>query len=84
MPAPRRRPASHLAACHGLGFVRVQLSFQRGTAPATAGVSTLLTSLLPIVAGVTIVGEYCRAGRPCVLRGPGFAAVVLGAVLLGR
>jgi len=29
-----------LAACHGLGFVCVQLSFQRGTAPATVGVSS--------------------------------------------
>lgn len=73
-----------LAACHGLGFVCVQLSFQRGTALATAGVSTLLTNLLPIVAGVTIFGEYLPGGGPGVLRGLGFAAAVLGAALLGR
>jgi len=73
-----------LAACHGLGFVCVQLSFQRGTALATAGVSTLLTNLLPIVAGVAIFGEYLPGGGPGVLRGLGFAAAVLGAALLGR
>lgn len=73
-----------LAACHGLGFVCVQLSFQRGTALATAGVSTLLTNLLPIVAGVSLFDEYLPGGGPGVLRGLGFAGVVLGAALLGR
>jgi len=73
-----------LAACHGLGFVCIQLSFQRGTALATAGVSTLLTNLLPILAGVTIFGEYLPGGVPGVLRGLGFAGAVLGAALLGR
>jgi hypothetical protein len=73
-----------LAACHGLGFVCVQLSFQRGTALATAGVSTLLTNSLPILAGVTIFGEYLPGGVPGVLRGLGFAGAVLGAALLGR
>jgi len=73
-----------LAACHGLGFVCVQLSFQRGTALATAGLSTLLTNLLPVVAGMSIFGEYLPGGGPGVLRGLGFAAAVLGAALLGR
>jgi len=73
-----------LAACHGLGFVCVQLSFQRGTALATAGMSTLLTNLLPILAGVTIFGEYLPGGVPGVLRGLGFAGAVIGAALLGR
>ncbi|HLN68031.1 MAG TPA: hypothetical protein VK280_12215 [Streptosporangiaceae bacterium] len=73
-----------LAACHGLGFVCIQLSFQRGTALATVGVSTLLTNLLPIVAGVMIFGEYLPGGVPGVLRGLGFAGAVIGAALLGR
>ena len=73
-----------LATCHGLGFVCVQLSFQRGTALATAGVSTLLTNLLPILAGVIIFGESVPAGVPGVLRGLGFAGAVIGAALLGR
>jgi hypothetical protein len=73
-----------LAACHGLGFVSVQLSFQRGTAVATAGVATLLTNLLPILAGLILFGEYLPGGAPGVLRGLGFAAAVTGAALLGR
>ncbi len=73
-----------IAACHGLGFVCIQLSFQRGTALATAGLSTLLTNLLPIIAGVVIFGEYLPGGTPGVLRGLGFAGAVLGAALLGR
>jgi hypothetical protein len=73
-----------LAACHGLGFVCVQLSFQRGTALATAGVSTLLTNLLPILAGVIIFGESMPGGVPGALRGLGFAGALIGAALLGR
>jgi len=73
-----------LAACHGLGFVCVQLSFQRGTALATAGVSTLLTNLLPILAGVIIFGEYVPGGASGVLRELGFAGAVIGAALLAR
>ena len=73
-----------LAACHGLGFACVQLSFQRGTALATVGLSTLLTNLLPIVAGLLIFGEYLPGGIPGFLRGLGFTEAVIGAVLLGR
>ena len=73
-----------LAACHGLGFVCIQLSFQRGTALATAGVSTLLNNLLPILAGVIIFGEYVPAGASGVLRVLGFGGAVIGAALLGR
>jgi hypothetical protein len=39
-----------LLACHGLGFVALQLGFQRGRALTTAGLATLLTNALPIVA----------------------------------
>ena len=73
-----------LPACHGLAFVCLQLSFQRGTALATAGVSTLLTNLLPILAGVSIFHEYVPGGAAGVLRGLGFAGAVLGAALLTR
>ena len=71
-----------LPACHGLAFVCLQLAFQRGTALATAGVSTLLTNLLPILAGLTVFAEQLPGGIPGVLRGAGFAAAVLGAALL--
>ena len=68
---PRRRwtaPARRLVfwglllVCHGLAFVRLQLAFQRGTALATAGVSTLLTNVLPILAGLTVFAEHMPGG----------------------
>ena len=71
-----------LLICHGLAFVSLQLSFQRGTALATAGVSTLLTNVLPILAGLIVFSEHMPAGAAGVLRGLGFAGAVLGATLL--
>lgn len=71
-----------LLACHGLAFVSLQLAFQRGAALATAGLSTLLTNVLPIIAGVAVFAEHVPAGVAGVLRGLGFAGAVLGATLL--
>jgi hypothetical protein len=71
-----------LPLCHGLAFVSLQLAFQRGSALATAGVSSLLTNVLPIVAGLAVFGERMPAGLPGVLRALGFAGAVLGAALL--
>ncbi|HEY6275700.1 MAG TPA: hypothetical protein VIX86_05160 [Streptosporangiaceae bacterium] len=73
-----------LPACHGLAFTCLQLSFQRGTTLATAGVSTLLTNTLPILAGITIYAEHMPGGIPGILRGFGFAGAVLGAAMLAR
>jgi hypothetical protein len=71
-------------ACSALAFGCLQLSFQRGTALATAGVSTLLTNLLPIIAGLTVFAEPMPGGLDGVLRAAGFAGVLLGATLLAR
>ena len=71
-----------LPLCHGLAFVSLQLAFQRGRALATAGVSSLLNNLLPIVAGIVVFHEHMPGGLPGVLRGLGFAGTVLGAALL--
>jgi len=73
-----------LPACHGFAFVAIQLAFQRGTAMATAGVSTLLTNLLPILAGIAVFAEHLPGGPAGVLRGIGFAAAVAGGALLSR
>ena len=54
----------------GLGIVLLQLSFTRGPVMATAGLASLANNAIPIVAGVARV--------------IGFAAVVIGAVLLAR
>jgi hypothetical protein len=71
-----------LLLCHGLAFVCLQLSFQRGTALATAGVSTLLANVASILAGLTVFSEQVPGGAVGVLRGLGFAGAVLGASLL--
>jgi hypothetical protein len=70
--------------CHGLAFVALQLGFQRGGALATAGVSTLLTNALPIVAGTALFHEGLPGGVLGVLRVASFAGVVAGAALLAR
>jgi hypothetical protein len=71
-----------LLVCHGLAFVCLQLSFQRGTAMATAGVSTLLANVGSILAGLTVFSEQVPGSAAGVLRGLGFAGAVLGASLL--
>ncbi len=74
--------AALVPICHGLAFAALQMSFQRGTAMATAGVSGLLTNVLPILAGLTIFAEPMPGGTAGILRGAGFAGAVLGAALL--
>jgi hypothetical protein len=72
-----------LLACHGLAFVALQLGFQRGEALATAGVATLLTNSLPIVAGFAVFSESLPGGALGALRVLAFVLVVLGAAALG-
>jgi len=76
--------AALLLACHGLAFVALQLSFQRGPALATAGVATLLTNAAPILAGLLVFSERMPGGPAGIARGLGFAATVLGGALLAR
>lgn len=66
-------------AAHGLAFVALQLSFQRGGPFATVGVTTLLTNALPIAAGVAVYRESLPGGVLGALRAVAFALVVLGA-----
>jgi hypothetical protein len=69
-------------AAHGLGFVMLQLGFQRGKALATAGVATLFTNAVPIAAGMALFHEPLPVGARGVQRILAFAAVVAGAALL--
>ena len=71
-------------AAHGLGFVFLQLGFQRGGALTTAGVATLLTNAVPIAAGMILFGDGLPPGALGVARVLSFAAVVSGAALLTR
>jgi hypothetical protein len=71
-----------LLACHGLAFVALQLGFQRGGVLATAGLATLFTNALPIVAGTTLFGEGLGSLPP--VRALAFGCTVAGAALLAR
>ena len=71
-------------ACHGLAFAVLQLGFQRGSALATAGVSTLAMNALPIAAGTLLLGEAIPGGAQGAVRVLAFTCVVLGAALLAR
>ena len=71
-------------AMHGAAFASLQLAFQRGRALTTAGLSTLCTNALPIVAGLAVFHEHLPGGVSSVLRLAAFAAVVAGAAVLAR
>jgi hypothetical protein len=71
-------------ASHGAAFAALQLAFQRGGALATAGLNTLATNALPIVAGLALFHEHVPGGAAGAARFAAFALVVLGAVLLAR
>jgi hypothetical protein len=69
---------------YALGTWLLQLGYQRGSALAVAGVATLFTNALPIVAGTVVLDEPVPSGVLGDLRLLAFAAVVVGAILLTR
>jgi drug/metabolite transporter (DMT)-like permease len=75
-------PAMILA--YSFGTIILQLGFQKGGALTTAGMTTLLTNSLPIIAGTTLYDEPFPGGELGVLRGIAFAFLVGGGALLAR
>ena len=73
-----------LVGCYGLGSVVLQAGFQHGNALVTAGIATLFTNALPIVAGMTIFHEPLPSGALGAVRICAFALVIVGAALLAR
>ena len=73
-----------LLACHGLAFAALQLGFQRGGALATAGMASLWTNALPIVAGTLLFAEGLPSGLRGATRAVAFGCVVVAAALLSR
>ena len=71
-----------LIASYGAGTLLLQMGFQRGGALRVAGLATLLTNTIPIVAGAAIFHEPLPDGVLGVLRVLAFVAVVVSAVLL--
>lgn len=66
------------------GTALLQRGYQAGGALTVAGIATLLTSALPIVAGTAVLDEPVPSGAFGATRLLAFAAVVAGAVLLAR
>jgi hypothetical protein len=62
----------------------LQAGFQRGNPLTTAGIATLFTNALPIVAGETIFAEPRPSGSLGIVRVLSFGLVVAGAVALSR
>ncbi len=73
-----------LLACHGAAFVVLQLGFQRGGVLATAGLASLFTNAVPIMAGIALFGEGLPAGWTGSARVFAFALVVAGGAGLAR
>lgn len=68
---------------YALGTSLLQLGYQRGGSALTvAGLATLFTNALPILAGTFVLKEPVPSGALGVARILAFAAVTLGAMLL--
>jgi drug/metabolite transporter (DMT)-like permease len=67
-----------------LGTSLLQLGYQAGAALTVAGLATLLTNVLPILAGTIVLEEPVPSGTLGALRVLAFVAVTVGAVLLAR
>ncbi len=73
-----------MIVCYTFGTIVLQLGFQKGAALTTAGVATLFTNALPIIAGTTLYDEPFPNGELGVLRGIAFALLIAGGALLSR
>jgi hypothetical protein len=67
---------------YGLGTSLLQMAYQRAGALTVAGLATLLTNALPILAGTVILHEPVPSGGLGVLRVLAFVMVTAGAVLI--
>jgi hypothetical protein len=69
---------------YAMGTSLLQIGYQQGTALTVAGLATLLTNALPILAGTIVLKEPVPTGGLGAARVLAFAAVTGGAVLLAR
>lgn len=73
-----------LIAGYALGTSLLQIGYQAGGAVTVAGIATLMTNALPIIAGTVILDEGVPTGFRGALRALAFLGVTAGAVLLAR
>jgi hypothetical protein len=71
-----------LAVGYVLGTSLLQLGYQHGSALTVAGLATLATNALPILAGTIVLGEPVPSGALGAARVLAYLAVVAGAILL--
>lgn len=73
-----------MLAFYAAGTTLLQSAFQQGAALTAAGLSTLVTNALPIIAGFTLFDENIPGGAAGALQIAGFASLVGSAILLAR
>jgi hypothetical protein len=73
-----------LVAAYALGSIQLQTAFQHGDALTAAGVATLATNAVPIVAGVVLLRQTLPGGAQRVVELVAFGLLVLSGVLLSR
>jgi hypothetical protein len=73
-----------LIAGYGVGTALLQLGYQTGGALTVAGLATLLSNAVPIVAGTVVLHEPLPSGPLGGLRALAFVAVSGGAFLLAQ
>lgn len=71
-----------LIAGYALGSLLLQVGYQRGEALTVAGLATLLTNALPILAGTIVLGEHVPSGALGAARILAFVGVIAGSILL--
>ena len=67
---------------YGLGTSLIQMGYQKAGPLTVAGLATLLTNALPILAGTVVLHEPVPSGVLGVLRVLAFVLVIAGAVLI--
>jgi hypothetical protein len=71
-----------LVAFYAPGSIQLQSAFQHGQAVTAAGIATLTTNAVPIVAGVVLLHESLPGGANRALQIAAFVLIVGGAALL--
>jgi hypothetical protein len=73
-----------LVAAYAVGTSVLQSAYQAGDALTAAGTATMVTNVVPILAGFVVFHEILPSGFRAVLQVAAFAALVSSAVLLGN
>jgi drug/metabolite transporter (DMT)-like permease len=73
-----------LVVAYAVGTSVLQSAYQQGDALTAAGTATMVTNVVPILAGFVVFHEVLPAGVGAVLQLAAFAALIASAVLLGH